>query len=439
MLQTLFSIPAELFGLPVFGVGLLLGVWVLFSVGFLAFSGYRRGWGAETWMHLPMLIIVAAAIVFVLPNLVEGAGLPIRGYGVMMLVGVVTGVGLAMHRAQAARIDPEKILSLAFWLFAAGIAGARLFHVIEYWDQQYRQPKEGPLDPVATFKQVINIPAGGLVVYGSLIAGSIALVWFVKKNKLPGLALCDLIAPSMVLGLAFGRIGCLLNGCCFGGVCEPPLPWQVTFPQEAPPYGRQVEKGLLFGIQVEQSDEWIDAEEESQQGYVPQIDWVQPDSPAEEQGLQPGAKIVEFNGHPKPTTKNVMRSFETIGTSGIVSLKVEGDDTAMHLAPVDPPARSLPVHPTQIYSAVNAFLICLLLLAYYPYRRRDGEVFALLLTIYPITRFLIEAIRIDEHGMFGTPLSISQLVSIALLIGVAGLWMYLLKQPAGKLYAGRGT
>jgi len=202
----------------VFGVGLLLGVWVLFSVGFLAFSGYRRGWGAETWMHLPMLVIVAAAIVFVLPNLVEGAGLPIRGYGVMMLVGVVAGVGLAMQRAQAARIDPEKILSLAFWLFAAGIAGARLFHVIEYWDQQYRQPKEGPLDPVATFKQVINIPAGGLVVYGSLIAGSLALIWFVKKNKLPGLALCDLIAPSMVLGLAFGRIGCLLNGCCFGGV-----------------------------------------------------------------------------------------------------------------------------------------------------------------------------------------------------------------------------
>ncbi|MEX1223868.1 MAG: prolipoprotein diacylglyceryl transferase family protein, partial [Pirellulales bacterium] len=299
MLQTLFTIPSELFGLPVFGVGLLLAAWLLASGALIGWSVWRNGWGGETLTHLPVLVIVALAIIFVLPHLVVGDGVPIRGYGVMMLVGVIAGVGLAMQRAQAARIDPEQILSLAFWLFAAGIAGARLFHVIEYWEDRYYQTKDGSFDAVATFKQVINIPAGGLVVYGSLIAGSIALVWFVRRNKLPGLALCDLIAPSMVLGLAFGRIGCLLNGCCFGGVCEPPLPWQVTFPQEAPPYGRQVEKGLLFGLQIGESDERVERETTDgvERFYRPRVDWVQPGSPAAEQGLTAGETIVAFNGH----------------------------------------------------------------------------------------------------------------------------------------------
>ncbi|MCE9556296.1 MAG: prolipoprotein diacylglyceryl transferase, partial [Planctomycetes bacterium] len=99
------------------------------------------------------------------------------------------------------------------------------------------------------------------------------------------------------------------------------------------------------------------------------------------------------------------------------------------------PPRSLPVQPAQIYSTIDATLICIFLLAYYPYRRRDGEVFALLLTIYPITRFLIEIIRVDEPGQFGTQFSISQLVSFGVFAGVVLFWVYLLTRPPGKLWA----
>ena len=90
---------------------------------------------------------------------------------------------------------------------------------------------------------------------------------------------------------------------------------------------------------------------------------------------------------------------------------------------------SLPIHPAQIYSAVDALLLCLFLLAYYPYRRRDGEVFALMVTIHPIARFLQEIIRIDEKAVFNTGLSISQNISLLMLAGAIGLWIYLLQRP----------
>ena len=66
---------------------------------------------------------------------------------------------------------------------------------------------------------------------------------FVYKHKLPGLAMSDLIAPGVLLGMAIGRIGCLLNGCCYGGACD--LPWAVEFPYGTPPFRQQVVDGQL--------------------------------------------------------------------------------------------------------------------------------------------------------------------------------------------------
>ena len=71
-----------------------------------------------------------------------------------------------------------------------------------------------------------------------------------------------------------------------------------------------------------------------------------------------------------------------------------------------------------------------LLWAVYPFRPRDGFVIALLLTLYPLTRFLEEVIRSDEPGRFGTGLTIAQLVSLGLAVAVIPLWIYLWRQPA---------
>ena len=100
-----------------------------------------------------------------------------------------------------------------------------------------------------------------------------------------------------------------------------------------------------------------------------------------------------------------------------------------------PVAWSLPVHPAQLYSALDAALLAWLAAAFTPFARRDGAVFALVLTLHPISRLLLEMIRIDEPGALGTSLSISQLISLLLLVLAAVAWGVLW----GTAARGRGT
>jgi phosphatidylglycerol:prolipoprotein diacylglycerol transferase len=95
------------------------------------------------------------------------------------------------------------------------------------------------------------------------------------------------------------------------------------------------------------------------------------------------------------------------------------------ITPVDTAlARSLPVHPTQLYSAIDAALLCLLLLAFEPWHTVDGQVLALWFTLHPIARFLLESIRTDEPKKY-LGMSISQVVSLITLAVAATLWGYL--------------
>ncbi len=529
MKQTLFTIPDDFFGVPVFGFGLLLLVWTIFGVVLMVTLVRRHGFNAEARGYIPLLLIVAAVIVFLMPSLVEGGGLPIRGYGVMFLLAVVSAVGLAVYRAPKLGINPEMILSLAFWMIAAGLLGARLFHVIEYWNISYRQLNpDGSLDVIATLKTVINVPKGGLVVYGSFFGGFAVFFWFVHKHKMPALAVADLIAPSGMLGLALGRIGCLLNGCCFGGLCE--LPWAIEFPQTSsaagftPPYERQLEHGWAFGLHIgADSDdrlvvryvrpdssaakagirvgdriESIDGKQFKQrldeQGELvtvvdqlrdlfqrktsllleidgrrnfvfvrwspllvddPQslspreriergfgvtfgaqdgavvINSVDPKSAAAARGVEAGDRVKTLD---KNAITSLARAEQLLTKKSTVEIQFV-ENPAPKTLDFSPPPRSPPLQPTQIYSAINAVILMLFFLAYSPFRRRDGEIFALWVTIYPVTRFLLEIIRTDEAAMFGTSLSISQIVSIILLVAVVGVWTIVLRQPRGKLWA----
>jgi phosphatidylglycerol:prolipoprotein diacylglycerol transferase len=92
---------------------------------------------------------------------------------------------------------------------------------------------------------------------------------------------------------------------------------------------------------------------------------------------------------------------------------------------------SLRLHPTQIYSALDALVIFILLSAYYPLRRRDGEVMGLLMITYPITRFLIEWLRNDE-GVFFAGLTISQNISVVLFVCGFAYWFWLSRLPRAR-------
>jgi phosphatidylglycerol:prolipoprotein diacylglycerol transferase len=118
----------------------------------------------------------------------------------------------------------------------------------------------------------------------------------------------------------------------------------------------------------------------------------------------------------------------------VIGIEAAGAETLVRWPVFRPLPRSEPVHPTQIYSAINGLVLCLFLLAYAPFRQRDGEIWAMFLTLYPITRFLLEIIRIDEPGVFGTGLSISQVVSLILLICAVAFWAQVWMKPPGTAF-----
>jgi phosphatidylglycerol---prolipoprotein diacylglyceryl transferase len=412
MCSELFRIPYSWGGVPIFGFGVLLAIWAVVGIGGIALLVRKHGWTAEIWSFVPLLVFTGAAIVG-LPRLFPD-GMPIRGYGVMVLLGATSGVAMATYRAKRIGLNPEIVWSMAVWLLLGGVIGARLFYVIEYWDERFRTDSLW-----RTIALVLNFPEGGLVVYGALFGGLAAIMAFARKHRLPFLAICDLIAPSFAIGLALGRIGCLLNGCCYGGPAD--LPWSVTFPTESLPYRDQVESGQMYGFQLAPNPAT----------RAPTVVTVEKSSVASKAGLKVGDVPVVINGAPTLTMEAAAdalgRAFHAQQSLAITL----ADGGTMNVPATSIPPRSRPVHPTQVYSAITAGLLAWFLWTYYPYRRRDGEVFALLLTIYPISRFLEEIIRTDEPAVFGTGLSISQNISLGVAVVVLGLWIYILRQPRG--------
>jgi len=424
MCSELFRIPYEVGGVPLFGFGLLLAVWAV--AGALALAGLvrRYGWSGETLSSLPVLLMLGAAIVL-LPKIFP-EGLPIRGYGVMLLGGILAGVGLAVRRAKQLGLDAERILSLAIWMVISGVIGARLFYVIEYWDESFAGQSLRE-----TLLEIANIPEGGLVIYGGLVGGAVGFTIWTRRHRWPLLATADLVAPSLLIGLALGRVGCLLNGCCYGGQTD--WPWAVTFPQQSsrydagkplaerrltPPYVDQASRGELHGFRLEGGD-----------ADTVVVTWVEQGSPADAAGLKTGAVIDAINGARVGSLAEARaRLFELFLSSRRIRLKLRGSPT-IEIAAIAPPPRSRPVHPTQLYSAIDAALLGWLLWSYYPFRRREGEVIALLLTIHPVSRFLLEIIRVDEPPLLAG-MSISQNISVALLVVAAALWWYLRRRPA---------
>ncbi len=372
-----------------------------------------------------MIVLVALAILFLLPRIEESIppgfltfppsdaeqGLPIRGYGTMLLLAVTAGVSLCLWRTRQAGLNTDQMMSLGFVIVLGGIVGARLLFVVQYWDE-IRAESLGQ-----TLINIVSTVQGGLVVYGSLIGGLGAFLLFTRRHGLQVLPLADLIVPGLALGLAIGRLGCLLNGCCFGDVCQHDYPWAVTFPEGSPPYERQHSLGLLHGLRIQQN-------EQENEGGV-RIGWIDPHGPLAALDIPVGERIVSIHGKPVRGLEEAQRLLAFGPHQAVLRLE-SGREIRSTI--VEPPARSLPVHPTQLYAAVNATLLCLLGLAFFPFRRRHGQTFALVLSGYAITRFLLEIIRIDESAQWAG-LTISQNISLAIVFGMAALWFYVQHQP----------
>ena len=422
MQPTLFYIPHQWLGWP------LLVAWLLISGLVCAYYWKRGGWSDELKGFLPMVAMVTAAILFVLPAVeVDGVdlenplgpmvnrGLAVRGYGLCMLLAIISGMGIVIWRCKRIGFPVDPIFTLAFCMVIAGVVGARLFYVIQKHDQFF-----GPGVPLTdSLKMAANMTGGGLVVYGSLFGASIAAFIFFWWSKLPVWKTADLMAPGMAIGLAIGRLGCLMNGCCWGGVCEVGMP-AIQFPAGASSWAQHLSDGSLLGLTTKAVTDL----ESLELGFAHEVVAVG-EGLGKEIGLQPGDTIAVGIGD-GDRIRYLKAARPDLADQEHVKFawQRDGELDVIEVPLGKLPARSLPVHPTQIYSSVNAFALCLLLWMFWYHRRSDGEVFALMLILYPIGRFMIEIIRNDEAGQFGTEWTISQWVSMGTIVVGFAIFSY---------------
>lgn len=145
-------------------------------------------------------------------------GLAIYWYGILVAAGFLVGLWTASRRAPRAGLMPGVVADLGPWLVVGALVGARLWYVISYWEEDFATK---PL------WQIFNFRAGGLVFYGGLVGATLAALLYARWRAVAVTSLGDVLAPSIALGHAFGRVGCLINGCCHGTPTA--LPWAVHY------------------------------------------------------------------------------------------------------------------------------------------------------------------------------------------------------------------
>lgn len=248
----------------------------------------------------------------------------IYSYGLMLAVAFISGIWLIEKRAGKLGMPSAKVIDLVFYIMISGILGSRLLFVILEWEYYRVRPWD-----------ILKIWEGGLVFYGGLILAFGVVIWFLRKNKLKVWLFADAMAPALALGIAIGRIGCFLNGCCYGKISRE---WGVCFPARGnpPAFAQQVADGLI---------------------------------PA-------GAEY------------------------------------------------SLPVIPAQLYSCLAGLLIFLVILVLEKKKRFDGFIFWVFILLYSASRFVIEIFRYYEPNFVFAGMTISQIISIALVIISSGFLFF---------------
>jgi len=162
-------------------------------------------------------------------------GLDIHWYGILVAIGFMVGLWTASRRGLRDGLNPESIIDLGPWLVIGSLLGARALYVISNWEDYYANH---PLWEVFMIRQ------GGLVFYGGLMGATIASLFYLHWKKLPLWKTADALAPSIALGYVFGRVGCLMYGCCYGRPTQ--MPWGIRFPADHETAGTAVHPTQLY-------------------------------------------------------------------------------------------------------------------------------------------------------------------------------------------------
>jgi phosphatidylglycerol:prolipoprotein diacylglycerol transferase len=284
----------------------------------------------------------------------------------MLVIGFLLALELAKFLARHVKLDPETFVNAGMIALIAGVVGARLSHVIENW-HVYTNPNRTFL---ANVWDAVNIRSGGLTFYGGLILAFPLTIAYGIHKRVPIRLGMDIIAPCVMVGLALGRVGCFLNGCCHGAACDPNFIGAVRYPFGSNAYVEQYYAGELQA--------------------PPQLT-----APA------------DIGDRPRLLTAN----------------EIAADPQLAQLAATQ---RSNPVHNAQIYSTITALLIAAICVAYFTTRPAPGRVMALMLILEGITRFTLETLRAEPPvtNVLGYGWSLSMVLGV--LLALAGIIMWLL-------------
>lgn len=292
----------------------------------------------------------------------------LKSYGLMMVIGFLAAVTVIRYLSRDITPDPQHITNAALYSLIAGVVGARLFYIVHHFDQ-YQDD----------LLSVFAIWQGGLELLGGVILAIAVIFLYLVYHKLPIRRYLDILGIGLMLALAFGRIGCFLNGCCFGKPTD--LPWAVRFPYGSFAYRSQVKP---------------DADRNRPQPHMQLPDGFFSYAYDNDQ-----SKILKSYGELTEQQKRMLK---------------EGDKL-----------RSMPVHPTQLYSSATGLVLSVVLYLFWRRAKnarqskntskvfiKPGCIFSLMFILYGISRFLIEFCR-DDNPFEIDSMTISQIIGFGLI------------------------
>ena len=153
------------------------------------------------------------------PVLLRIGSFPIYAYGFLMALALAAGVTLFLYQGRKSGLREETLLGFSFWVIISGVVGARVFYVAGELSWFLRHPGE-----------ILFLWQGGLTFHGGLFFAVIGALCYTYRHRLSFWRIANIAAPSIALGMSIGRMGCFLNGCCYG------KPWKLglIFPVTSP-------------------------------------------------------------------------------------------------------------------------------------------------------------------------------------------------------------
>lgn len=183
-------------------------------------------------------------------------GYPVHWYGIMAATGFLVSLAVLQHKRQYARMSSDQVLDVSIIVVVCGIVGARIAYVIQFFYQFQGH-----------FWKIFRVDQGGLVFYGGFILAVLVILQYIWRHHLSLPRVLDICAPALAVGHAFGRIGCFIQGCCFGIPCAafgrvypPGAPGAMRYPDpdtvltNLEKYGKAAASSMpLFPVQLFES------------------------------------------------------------------------------------------------------------------------------------------------------------------------------------------